>query len=59
MANVREEKKKKKLAESTERPKQFLKGAPKAAWKKVSIQLQGEDQQAEDDTQVTWLLRKL
>lgn len=50
---------KKKLAESRERPKQFLRSALKAAWKKVSIQLPGEDQQAEDDVQVTWLLRKL
>lgn len=40
--------KKKTLAESRERPKQFLRGALKAAWKKVSIQLQGEDQQAEE-----------
>ena len=58
MTNVRG-KKKKKLAESRERPKQFLRSALKAAWKKVSIQLPGEDQQAEDDVQVTWLLRKL
>ena len=42
-----------------ERPKQFLRSALKAAWTKVSIQLLGEDQQAEDDIQVTWLLRKL